>query len=585
MQEQQHKSATNDHTSSPKSPMSTTSNSAATTTPTLSVQTRRNFDSTTAASRSSSPQTAAVSPLRTSAYYEMFPNSSTVSPASPSSAAPKPRGGSKKFSKPLHVATSPNSEIVATQKKILTREPLLQNSNLLCAAKQNETKSTAVVKEEEMKPQSKASASESKPAAASSEAKPVSIMLPETKPPAAPVSATTTSHEVKTQDAGKKKPEKPETTECYFEFNRRIIPLSNLLANANEAFMNQLKAAQKGPREKEADIIEALITTLEVLRVFWAASPNHENYSVGLNKDTKSFGNTSVSMGVAATHFKENHPDSTLEVLNAGTGGIKCQIYKMQKNPQGDLVVALVYESKKEDETKSGIHPNSFSLEEWLLKPDREVQEFNDKLEAHLAQLHTKWGISPMHSKVLITGNLRKDWEDCKDEEKKTKLEAKMNILFNSRTGVFSSTGKKQKLFIAQSTEAYFEFDGCSEMYNNLRIAKMIDYNYSVDACFGIGQGSVQITIGTQQILVPVGMKNWKVMREQVVSQFKKELRRAESVSSDASDDVFALKSGCLLYLERYPDVLEQLLHRPPHILFEKITPPTSMPQLSSDIY
>ena len=129
-------------------------------------------------------------------------------------------------------------------------------------------------------------------------------------------------------------------------------------------------------------------------------------FQVGFIKETKEYGNTSVSMGVAADKKLEN--GESIGLLNCGTGGIKYQLYRMENNMLN--IVGEYKPNKGQSPGGKGQSPGNANVH----------QQKGKQLQFAIAQelLNVPWkGKYPTYLVAFITGPLRKKWEDSPKDE------------------------------------------------------------------------------------------------------------------------------------------------------------------------
>src|SRR5579863_1442277 len=145
------------------------------------------------------------------------------------------------------------------------------------------------------------------------------------------------------------------------KYTNDIVKLSDIINNFGEVRKRIEDDDIKNDNKNEGPIA-ALKGTLNLLELLWTLnSPNwnvlKQKIRIGLIKETKEYGNTSVSMGAATVYFSKNKVEDVI-FFNFGTGGIKFQYYT-HKN--GIIKIVCEYEPSKKriDDNLSGIGPNS----------------------------------------------------------------------------------------------------------------------------------------------------------------------------------------------------------------------------------
>ncbi len=130
-----------------------------------------------------------------------------------------------------------------------------------------------------------------------------------------------------------------------------------------------------------------------------------DKVTIGLVKDTKDYGNTSVSMGAAALQKGQQ-----VGFLNCGTGGIKYQLYARESG-----CLRLVSEYKP----KGGANINSLKIGNYQPKVEVSLELTKEKLEQELAHADLPWKDLPdITICAFVTGTIRQHWEEADAEEK-----------------------------------------------------------------------------------------------------------------------------------------------------------------------
>jgi hypothetical protein len=266
--------------------------------------------------------------------------------------------------------------------------------------------------------------------------------------------------------------------------------------------------------------------------------------ALGLIKDTKKYGNTSVSMGAAKSKFDASPRTENIGFLNCGTGGIKYQLY----SSTGCLHL------KGEFKPKDGASPNA--LEVGKFKPKKPIN-FELTRELFAKELaDAPWARElnvPVYA--FVTGTVREHWENAGADEKQL-MESKMKELFAPR-GILPLGSS---YFMSQDDEGTFELLGSQRMYANLVEAGLLNPGTMVVGSLGIGKGSCQWMIqevdGTISLVGhKAGMTN--IVRLAQLSQTLMDTYR-DSVKWEkfkqtfkvAGKGVIALKSGAALLID-----------------------------------
>ncbi len=296
-------------------------------------------------------------------------------------------------------------------------------------------------------------------------------------------------------------------------------------------------------------IVVALRTVLELMFNLWYTADEQwialrNRVRIGLVKDTKKYGNTSVSQGCAVNYFSTNPDKTNVAFLNCGTGGIKYQVYK---NDNG--LITVVSEFKPEN----GASPQVFA------KP------LGDETSKEIVKQHTLLksemeasGI-PFDCEVFafVTGTIRANWENGSTTER-VDFDSYVEMMFAAIPAIkpISPTS----FFLTQDAEGELESLGTTSMYDNLSIAGELQSGVRTAAIIGIGRGSVQLTWQnadrTRQYPINKtpgmndvrGLSNWAW---RVLPEIRGKIGTLVDFMSTSELPTIALKSGCMLYLTK----------------------------------
>jgi hypothetical protein len=342
------------------------------------------------------------------------------------------------------------------------------------------------------------------------------------------------------------------------------LPLPNGDDGTNAAFVTTLSTLQR------------LYQQLTLPR--WRAL--RKRVRVGLIKETRDFGNTSVSCGIAVEYFEKlavQKPDSLTQtndllVLNCGTGGVKYQLLRYAK---AEKRVSVLEEIKPKAASSS---PNDVQVQDEtgkvLFNRLMNVDGCKTGILRAVEEIRAKNPQIP-HILAVVTGPIRAAWEEATSQDR--------DVFDNHMKAIFSSfaTCQNGSYFITQEEEGRLELQAARSMYANLVEAKILDEG---EPCisFGIGMGSTQWAAGSTEknsrvikkahlIGVPLGMGATHVslptFDEYLLSQLKgtAEAQEAFFAALESTNfPVIALKSGCLLSFEKNRDTLMPVL-RPAH--------------------
>lgn len=285
-----------------------------------------------------------------------------------------------------------------------------------------------------------------------------------------------------------------------------------------------------------------------------------ETVLLGLIKDTKKQGNTSVSMGAAKLKFDENKSTRRVGFLNCGTGGIKYQLYSSKR----------CQHLKDEFKPKGGASPNALEIGSFKPKQPVSFEATKELLAKELANKDIPWAEKedvPLYA--FVTGTIREHWERA-DEQEKAVLEAKMKELFEPH----NIKPQGPSYFMPQDDEGTLELLGAQQMYANLVEAGLLDSGTKVVGSLGIGKGSCQWMIQEpdgKMTLVghKAGMTNLPKLAElsdtltTAYGDSVKWTKFKQSLQA-AGNGLIALKSGAALLIDNknYAKLKQELVAR-----------------------
>jgi hypothetical protein len=369
-------------------------------------------------------------------------------------------------------------------------------------------------------------------------------------------------------------------------YDQKLVPLRRVVVDNYAAIMDSLATCES----KDDVTVVALRASLQTLNGLWHMPDANwhsvrERVMLGMVKETKNHGNTSVSMGLAVRYFAANATRSGVAFLNCGTGGIKYQYYRKDC---GIIYVAL------EHKPKDGASPNAMELPCVSFVPKKALESiknrdllnnetgvFRNKVSTKFSMREFKDSYMPIghcedehnyescETFAFITGTIREHYEKQSFQGGADMQGCMVQYFYATTPG---SAGVEIKFigtsyFLTQEVEGDNELSGTSKMYENLEAAGLIPPGSRVIASFGIGRGSTQLTWvnPTNGMLMPVnqsvGMNKpdelkalpWSVIP--ILDRILPEIitfANACQTPADASAPhlVIALKSGCMLFLE-----------------------------------
>ncbi len=341
------------------------------------------------------------------------------------------------------------------------------------------------------------------------------------------------------------------------EYDADIIPLSWIMDKwllvAPEVHK---KLAEPGQDDGPFFALYSTLKTLKALYNFNNANWHQirDTVHIGLIKDTKEYGNTSVSMGAA-----KNLQLPRVGILNCGTGGIKYQMYAIK-----DGILKLEQEVKP----RNGCSFNNLRIGQYnpgeksvsplwmkiLLQKELELAPWSEVDDAEI----------PLYA--LVTGNIRHHWETADANEKKF-LELEIGQIFDSLD--LGINPLSVSFFLSQEEEGRLEFIGTETMYDNLVTAGKL-HATKVVTTFGIGQGSSQWVTKTHFDFEVVGydfgmtnVENLLKFDSHLMSTFKTNTNVFARFCARviiSNRPVIALKSGCLLLFQIHEEWKKKFL-------------------------
>lgn len=325
-----------------------------------------------------------------------------------------------------------------------------------------------------------------------------------------------------------------------------IFPLSAIPDNwllVSKRLSEPLSDLEVGP-------VHALHATLVMFKNLYYLNDERwpkirDSLKLGLIKDTKKYGNTSVSMGAAKKVFENNNNLTSVGFLNCGTGGIKYQRYDCKE------IIHVVGEHKPKDAAS----PNNLKVGQFKPKKEMSFEETAALLVRDLNSPNMPWKPKEVPMYAFVTGTIRQHWEEANPSEKKV-LEDEMKRLFEPH-GILP---RKDSYFVTQDEEGALELAGAQALYANLAKFGIIEAGVHVVGSFGIGRGSCQWMV-MQKNGVPelvghkagmVNVKELERMSDTLMSackdpeKFTVLLQSLEGIANPA----VALKSGAALMLD-----------------------------------
>ncbi len=295
----------------------------------------------------------------------------------------------------------------------------------------------------------------------------------------------------------------------------------------------EIKCAEIELDEKDGRT-HALFQTIDFLQKVYASPlflPWRDNILIGTTKETVDYGNTSVSMGLAAQALEGGK--ASVAFINYGTGGGKYQWYG---DRDGKKVVL--------GETKPTPKMNLMT---------------SDKLNEVATEIWTDLQSAPWKNTsclvyCFVTGPLRTRYFSGEEKllEDVTKVFEPLGVL--PWTALFPK--EQFNYFLPHAKEGALELIAVRCMYANLGLAQPA-------MSLGIGRGSAQLTIAqdkTCDVLEHSGAMDNPRQMMNMSSDFMKQMdsKVLEKAFGDTEVPVIALKSGCLLLGKKLLDLLNK---------------------------
>jgi len=347
-----------------------------------------------------------------------------------------------------------------------------------------------------------------------------------------------------------------------------FVPLGAVAKNAIELI--ELTLAQRVPKADKRDgTIDALIAGIRLAELLYYTedipSWDGEKVKLSLIKETKAYGNTSVSMGLAVAR---NPPVRCMVkfviifgCLNCGTGDVKQQYYLVDQS--GVKRVFLEYKPKGGVNVQGADKLTDTARAELQQKLAGELNDGRklvaDKLakEGYPEEFIRFTSETPLA--VFVTGTLRNERDEA-TPERRAELDASMDKVFSFNDVVFVNAPRPRverwseapTYFMPQDVEGTLEFKALEAMHANLEEAKEIPAGSSVVLGLGIGRGTSQVPIRTAEGKIdvfgfPYGMNDADMLGAlpHAAISWLKTIPIAQSDSP-----VVSFKSGALLMLE-----------------------------------
>lgn len=266
----------------------------------------------------------------------------------------------------------------------------------------------------------------------------------------------------------------------------------------------------------------------------------------GLVKDTKDYGTTSVSMGLAETFFSDSLKRTTLYVAgNCGTGGMKVGIYAYDKQRGTHCI--------KEIRMDDPPNPNHVPLGNYV--PKTVVLGQHAKLKVMNELILKEVGDQEAYYEAFVTGPSRAffwNYDNC------------ANDMLNDLKIFFEGTVFEGKVveFLAQFDEAEMEQVAVLTLYGHLYNADQVG-KMNVLQGWGMGVGSTQLG---SYLLLDWGMGSNGNVQESIHNEIAKHIcdvafELYAPYAPRLPNPMIALKSGFVLLYHQNPTFAQQV-HR-----------------------
>lgn len=336
------------------------------------------------------------------------------------------------------------------------------------------------------------------------------------------------------------------------------FPLRNILDRwhlAVESLINPASGERVGENVESINGLHSILSALKDIYLMNIAGWREirDRVQIGLLKETKDCGNTSVSMGLATVFFTRNPSRNYVAFVNCGTGGAKYQLYyRLKQSPTEEKkktdpnLCTAVAEAKPQNGAVSQVCP----VGDYRPSGDLKRQTLGEvRAEIVRGLKHAPWALdfgfnkeypdtAELTSKefvpfAFVTGSIRNHWSKATDEMKSI-MDEELQVLFpgcqtvssllqDASTDQSDESEKQPSYFLTQEDEGYFEALAVRAMYKagwQLNKPPPGTKKSSVVVVIGFGSGSSQLSIfkkvrkgnkhDTKTVVIPYkyGMRN-----------------------------------------------------------------------------
>jgi hypothetical protein len=349
----------------------------------------------------------------------------------------------------------------------------------------------------------------------------------------------------------------------------------DVLKHASSWYRSVTDAKQDGPKQGLRVGIE-ILNKLEATGAF--VKTTYDDEVTG----TKNCGNTSVGMSVANEYFTnliattKCDPNTELQVkiVNCGSGGMKVYIYGHLPS-EG---ITFYLDEVRSDNDSEIASPQLLKVGKYLPKNPVPIQELQRR-----SRLLLEKSYPDLETLVLITGPLRVHYFKA-DKSEQNEIYSMMKELF-----IGKNVHPLEQYFMKQEDEAFCELKSTCNMYDNLSKRGWLK-PIKICGAIGIGGSSSQLSVFVPSahmlskkvvkdtddtdsdseseseeiftVCYPFGMSNPKELDRFPEYAYGKLqeigfLQVLEDYKSQGIEVAFAMKSGCALLFDNFPNVLE----------------------------
>lgn len=338
----------------------------------------------------------------------------------------------------------------------------------------------------------------------------------------------------------------------------RIVPFS---------FVQESSRSIEPETDEDEGAVNAWLTTCSTLQRLWDY-PNERwqqelkyKLRIGFVKSSEKEGNTSVAFG-CATQIADFGDWQAVGFLNFGTTSTKFQLVT------NEPLLHMASEKKVDHNTAHSCNMHLLTFGKYEPADGLTARQ----LQSRLYNLRAEYPWNDLEKGTygvyaFVTGPLRDHWATC-DAEQKSLLEEKVSMVM-ALADALRLPFNNHSWFLTPETEAKLELCAAQRMYANLQKNNQLSEQYSVIGCMGIGGGGSKVALEDGPVFAcAVGMKHTRQKlqsdwEEGLFHAFQQNEERAFIAFMDVVErstlPVFALKSGCLVWINRHPKAMETI--------------------------